>query len=191
MGIKKEATWANLITISRTAIALFGLIFLRESPIILAVLVVLAILLDGVDGYVSRRYGGSKYGPLIDIAGDRVVELAILFAYAHWGLISYVFPIIFLVRGLLTDSIRVLNLIYPEKEYDHPLKIGRAINKFYRAVSLLSKIIAFTTILFSPQIGFWAMVFALVVNLIRGIPVIFNKRSIQLSKKLLEIENKD
>jgi len=187
MGIKKEATWANLITILRTAMALLGLIFLKDHQVFLAILIVSAILLDGVDGYVSRRYGGSKYGPLIDIAGDRIVELAILFTYAHWGLISYVFPVIFLARGLLTDSIRILNLIYPEKEYDHPLKLGKAINKFYRAVSVISKIVAFTTILFSQQIGFWAMVFALAINLVRGIPVIFNKRSAQLVKKLLKI----
>ncbi len=180
--VKEESTIANWITISRTLAVIAGLFFLKGEPIYLSILIVIAIALDGADGYAARKYRSSKRGALIDIFGDRIVEIVILFAYAYWGLISYVFPIIFLVRGLMTDFIRILNTIYPSEEFKHPLAMGGAINRFMRGFYAILKAAAFITILLAPKIGFWLMIFAVVINLYRGIPAIFNQRAKTLLK---------
>ena len=156
--VSGEFTYANAITFFRTSMVIIALILLKDFPILLAVVIGLGILLDGADGYLARHRGSSKFGALADILGDRVVETVILFAYAHWGLISYAFPVIFLVRGMTTDFIRVLNTIYPTAEYAHPLQLGKAINRFARVISGLSKLLAFITILFWPILGFWMII---------------------------------
>jgi len=181
-NIKEESTLANITTIVRTIAVIAGLILLKDNPIFLATLIVLAIILDAADGYLARKYRGSRLGAFVDILGDRLVETMILFTYAHWGLVSFIFPIAFLTRGISTDFIRMLNAIYPQDKYSHPLKLGHADNRMMRAVSAISKILAFTTILFFPKLGFWMMVVALTVNLYRSIPAIFNQRSAFLLK---------
>jgi phosphatidylglycerophosphate synthase len=182
LEVKEESTIANWITIGRTIAVIVGLFFLKDHPVYLAILIVVAIALDGADGYAARKYRSSKRGALIDIFGDRIVEITILFAYAYWGLISYVFPVIFLVRGMTTDFIRVLNTMYPSEKYKHPLALGGAINRFMRGFYAILKASAFVTILLAPEVGFWLMVFAVVINLYRGIPAIFNHRAKTLLK---------
>ena len=50
-------------------------------------LTIIAFALDGVDGYVARKFHEeSKFGALLDIMGDRIVENTywILFAVMGW-----------------------------------------------------------------------------------------------------------
>lgn len=185
-GAKNEMTWANLVTLFRLGLIVASLIFLKDYKIWLAVVVIIGISLDGVDGFVARKYGGSYLGAMVDIAGDRIVELCILFFYAKWGIIPYVFPLVFLVRGMATDFLRLLNMIYPSAEFEHPLSMGNAINRFVRGFYAVLKALAFSVILIYPEVGFWLMVLALAMNLWRGIPAIFNSRSKELMKKFFE-----
>ena len=51
------------------------------------ILTIIAFALDGVDGYVARKlHEESKFGALLDIMGDRIVENTywILFAVMGW-----------------------------------------------------------------------------------------------------------
>jgi CDP-diacylglycerol--glycerol-3-phosphate 3-phosphatidyltransferase len=71
------------------------------------VLVIVAIALDAVDGYVARRKRlATPLGAQLDIVGDRVIENLFLTYFAVSGLISIWVPVIFFVRGAATDFVR-------------------------------------------------------------------------------------
>jgi CDP-diacylglycerol---glycerol-3-phosphate 3-phosphatidyltransferase len=68
-----------------------------------------AIALDGVDGYIARKRNlATALGAQFDILGDRVVENLFFTFFAATGLISFWIPVLFFVRGTLTDFLRGL-----------------------------------------------------------------------------------
>lgn len=72
-------------------------------------LIVAAIALDGLDGYLARtRNLATPIGAQLDILGDRVVENLFFTFFAVSGLVSLWVPILFFVRGTLTDFLRSL-----------------------------------------------------------------------------------
>lgn len=72
-------------------------------------LTIAAIALDGVDGYIARKRNlATPIGAQIDILGDRVVENLFFTFFAASGLISFWVPVLFFVRGTLTDFLRGL-----------------------------------------------------------------------------------
>ena len=72
-------------------------------------LTVCAVALDGVDGYVARRFRMSTaLGAQLDILGDRVIENLFFIYFAVSGQISVWVPVIFFVRGVTTDFLRGL-----------------------------------------------------------------------------------
>jgi CDP-diacylglycerol--glycerol-3-phosphate 3-phosphatidyltransferase len=73
------------------------------------VLTVAAIALDGVDGYLARTRGlATPLGAQFDILGDRVVENLFFTFFAVSGLVSLWVPVLFFLRGNLTDFLRSL-----------------------------------------------------------------------------------
>jgi CDP-diacylglycerol--glycerol-3-phosphate 3-phosphatidyltransferase len=107
----------NQITLARVvaafvAVALFSLARHSHALIIDAaavLLTVLAIALDGLDGYLARKKNlATPLGAQLDILGDRVVENLFFTFFAVSGLITLWVPIVFFVRGTLTDFIRGL-----------------------------------------------------------------------------------
>lgn len=110
---RPEAPMANLITTSRLAL-LCLLIWLgyEASPqwqLLSAPLLLLIFILDGVDGYVARRRGeDSLFGSVYDIAADRIVENALWLQLADLDLVPVWVALLFIVRGILVDSIRGL-----------------------------------------------------------------------------------
>ena len=72
-------------------------------------LTIAAIALDGVDGYLARTRGmATPLGAQLDILGDRVVENLFFTFFAVAGLVSVWLPVLFFVRGTLTDFLRGL-----------------------------------------------------------------------------------
>jgi phosphatidylglycerophosphate synthase len=66
-----------------------------------------AIGLDGVDGYLARRlHMTSAIGAQLDILSDRVIENLFFIYFAASGQISVWVPVVFFVRGVLTDFLR-------------------------------------------------------------------------------------
>jgi CDP-diacylglycerol--glycerol-3-phosphate 3-phosphatidyltransferase len=105
----------NQVTVARVvaafaAVALFSLgadAFAIDCAAVL--LTVAAIALDGVDGYLARTRGlATPFGAQLDILGDRVVENLFFTFFAVSGLISLWVPVLFFVRGTLTDFLRGL-----------------------------------------------------------------------------------
>jgi len=92
------------------AVALFALHGAARSADLAAIfLTIAAIALDGVDGYIARKRGmATSLGAQFDILGDRVVENLFFTFFAVSGLISLWVPVLFFVRGTLTDFLRSL-----------------------------------------------------------------------------------
>lgn len=105
----------NQVTAARVlaafaAVALFTIFGTALAADLAAVLLtVAAIALDGVDGYIARTRGlSTPLGAQFDILGDRVVENLFFTFFAVSGLVSLWVPVLFFVRGTMTDFIRNL-----------------------------------------------------------------------------------
>lgn len=71
------------------------------------VLTVLVIWADGLDGYFARKLNqATKLGAILDIAGDRAVEMAYWIVFSSLGWIPVWVPLLFLVRGTFVDAMR-------------------------------------------------------------------------------------
>jgi phosphatidylglycerophosphate synthase len=105
-------TRANLVAISRATLAFVAVAILFHHPglyLVACVITIAAILMDGLDGWVARRYGEvSRIGAVIDILTDRIVELTYWIAFAALGWIPAWVPIVVAVRGLLVDGARAV-----------------------------------------------------------------------------------
>lgn len=113
MDIKNNT--ANIVSVSRifVAFAAIGLLFIHtQSAYIWAVvLTIIAFIMDGVDGYIARKYNqASEWGSVLDIMGDRIVEASYWIAFAVMGWLNILFPIICIARAFTTDSIRSVAL---------------------------------------------------------------------------------
>jgi CDP-diacylglycerol---glycerol-3-phosphate 3-phosphatidyltransferase len=100
----------NQVTVARIGTAFVAVGLFSWGAHVLAldltaiVLTVAAIALDGVDGYLARTRGlATALGAKFDILGDRVVENLFFTCFAASGLISLWVPVLFFVRGALTD----------------------------------------------------------------------------------------
>ena len=102
---------ANLITTLRIVLVLVlvGLIY-QLSPawqLFNAVLLIFIFILDGVDGYVARKWNEtSTFGAAYDVAADRVVENSLWIVFTHLGYTPVWVPIVFVSRGFVVDVIR-------------------------------------------------------------------------------------
>ncbi len=108
----------NIITVSRVVLALatLSLLYLaqdkplleRDNLLWLAFgLTVIVIWADGLDGYFARKLNQStKLGAILDIAGDRAVEMAYWIVFAALGWIAVWVPLLYLVRGTFVDAMR-------------------------------------------------------------------------------------
>ncbi len=106
---------ANIITLARFPLLILIIVLLYiESPtarLISAVLVVLLIVMDMLDGLIARaRDEDTLLGSVLDIMADRSVEQVMWVVYAHLGLISVAIPIIFILRGVIVDSLRAAQM---------------------------------------------------------------------------------
>ncbi|MCQ4574353.1 MAG: CDP-alcohol phosphatidyltransferase family protein [Candidatus Brocadiales bacterium] len=105
---------ATVITLLRILLVfviavLFGHGFAFDA--IATLLIVCVIAMDGLDGYIARRYGEtSKQGAVLDILGDRIVENVLWIYFACVGEYSFWIPIIVITRAAVVDNIRSLAL---------------------------------------------------------------------------------
>jgi len=113
MDIKNNT--ANIVSISRVfvAFAAIGLLFVHTTCAYIwaVVLTIIAFIMDGVDGYIARKYNqASEWGSVLDILGDRIVELSYWIAFAVMGWLNIIFPLICVARAFTTDGIRSVAL---------------------------------------------------------------------------------
>ena len=102
---------ANLVTLSRLLLLLLvvWLFGVPPTPWQFAnfALIILIFVSDALDGYIARKRGEtSMLGALLDIAGDRIVELTLWIVTAANGLVPIWVPLVFVIRGTIVDTIR-------------------------------------------------------------------------------------
>ena len=187
---------ANFISIFRIFLMFIAVYLILAMPqsvcayIWALVLTILAFALDGVDGWVARKFNEvSKLGALLDIMGDRIVENTYWILFAVQGWLSILFPLIAITRGFITDTIRSAAM---EKGYtpfgmqQNPVCKFITGSKFMRISYAVAKVLAFMLLIVvnTPGMELWSgtpllhtitMIFAwaaIIFCVVRAIPVV-------------------
>lgn len=194
MDIKNNT--ANIVSISRifVAFAAIGLLFVYTSSAYLlsVLLTIIAFAMDGVDGYIARKYNqSSELGSVLDILGDRIVEASYWIVFAVMGWLPVWFPIVCVTRAFVTDGIRSVALskgmtAFGEKSMQSS-KWGKFIcsSKFMRISYAVAKVMAFILLIFVntpdceicsalylPEIAVILAWIAIIFCVVRAIPVV-------------------
>lgn len=201
---------ANFISIFRIFLALVAvfLLFLQSTLSYASafVLTIIAFSLDGADGYVARKFHEeSELGSVLDIMGDRIVEISFWVAFAVLGYLAgdnaalnAMFPIVCAARAFTTDSIRSIALskgftAFGDKTMQST-KLGKFIcaSRFMRISYAVAKVTAFIIIILANTPGMeifsWNPVLntigillawvAIIFCVVRGLPVVIEAKKI-------------
>lgn len=191
---------ANFVTIFRVFlmfIAVWLIMYMtgnNTAYVLALVLTILAFSLDGVDGYLARKLGEeSKLGALLDIMSDRIVENVYWILFAVMGWLSVWFAFIALTRGFITDTIRSAAMekgLTPFGMQKNAVCKWITGSKFMRITYAVAKVLAFIVIIASQlpclevslawklsEIGFVLALVAIVLCVVRGLPVIIEAKS--------------
>ncbi|HZO18656.1 MAG TPA: CDP-alcohol phosphatidyltransferase family protein [Gemmatimonadaceae bacterium] len=192
-------TRANVVAITRATFAFLAVAILfhrRDLYLLAALLTIVAIMMDGLDGWVARRYGEvSRIGAVIDILTDRIVELTYWIAFAVIGWIPVWIPIVVAVRGLLVDGARAvafergLTAFGPTTMMRSKLGNFLVASRESRSAYGIAKAAAFTLMIVAyasslPQalarpvlvVALVSVYISVVLCLLRGIPVLLEAR---------------
>ena len=201
---------ANFISIFRIFVALLAvfLLFVHTTWAYLTsfVLTIIAFALDGVDGYVARKFHEeSELGSVLDIMGDRIVEVSFWVAFAILGYLAgnnaalnAMFPIVCVARAFTTDGIRSVALSKGYTAFGaktmQQSKIGKFIcaSTFMRISYAVAKVMAFIILILvnTPFMAGYAITpilntvgivlawLAIIFCVVRGLPVVFECKNI-------------
>lgn len=193
---------ANFITIFRIFLAFFAVYLLFQNTqtafIWALILTVFAFALDGLDGYVARKFNeSSKLGAVLDIMSDRIVENTYWITFAVLGWLPIVFPLIVIVRSFVVDSLRSVameqGLTAFGKTSMQQDKVGYFIcsSKFSRISYAVAKVLAFLLLIvvqipnleysfpgFLLVTAYILAFIAVVFCVLRGLPVIFESKKL-------------
>ena len=192
---------ANIISISRILLVMLAVLLLyfktcTAAYIVSFVLTIIAFALDGLDGYVARKFHEeSKLGAVLDIMGDRIAEYLYWIMFAHMGWIPIVFPMIVVTRGVITDSLRSVALEQGLIPFGKGSMLDDEVcqwicgSKFMKITYAVAKAVAFTFLIlaYTPNMpktaafiivifGALAAEIAILLCVLRGIPVIFESK---------------
>lgn len=86
-----------------------GNIYVELKYIIAGVLFIIGSLTDFLDGYVARKYNMvTEFGKMVDAISDKMLTNSLLVILASTGMISPVIAVIFIVRDIVVDTIKML-----------------------------------------------------------------------------------
>lgn len=195
MNIKNNI--ANIVSIARIFVAYAAIALLYEQTtwayLIAFVLTIIAFAMDGLDGYLARKLNQcSEWGSVLDILGDRIVEVSYWTVFAVMGWINILFPLVCVARAFTTDGIRSVALskgmtAFGEKSMQST-SWGKFIcaSRFMRISYAVAKVLAFLLLIAvnTPGMELWkgtpvlhviTMVFAwtaIIFCVVRAIPVV-------------------
>ena len=128
---------ANFITIIRSLLVfmIVGMLFYGQGSNIIYfasfVLTIIVITMDGLDGYVARKYNlTSKLGAVLDIIGDRIVENVYWIAFTALGWIPVWIPLVVITRGIVVDGIRSFALEHGMTAFGKTTMMKTSLGKF-------------------------------------------------------------
>lgn len=198
---------ANFITILRMILSIvaISLLFISNSSVYLAafVLTIIVIWMDGLDGYIARKLNEtSKFGAVIDILGDRIVENVYWITFLALGWLPLWIPLAVVTRGIITDGLRTVALEQGYTAFGSSTmmrsKLGKFIvaSNFSRFSYAVTKAVAFALLIAAhvPQeyqykdlitsIAYVSAYAAVFFCIIRGLPVIIESRRFFPAKPL-------
>ena len=189
MNIKNNI--ANIVSIARIFVAYAAIALLYEqttwSYIIAFVLTIIAFAMDGLDGYLARKLNqSSEWGSVLDILGDRIVEVSYWTVFAVMGWINILFPLVCVARAFTTDGIRSVALSKGMTAFGEKSMQSTSWGKFMRISYAVAKVLAFLLLIAvnTPGMELWhgtpilhtiTMVFAwaaIIFCVVRAIPVV-------------------
>ena len=195
MDIKNNL--ANIVSVTRIFVAYVAIACLYVQTtwayIIALVLTIIAFAMDGLDGYLARKLNqSSEWGSVLDILGDRIVEVSYWIVFAVMGWLNIIFPLICVARAFTTDGIRSVALSKGMTAFgDKTMQStswGKFIcaSKFMRISYAVAKVLAFLLLITvnTPGMELWngtpilhiiTMVFAwaaIIFCVVRAIPVV-------------------
>jgi CDP-diacylglycerol--glycerol-3-phosphate 3-phosphatidyltransferase len=86
-----------------------GHIYVELKYIIAGVLFIIASLTDFFDGYVARKYDMvTDFGKMVDAISDKMLTNSLLVILASTGMISPIIAVIFIVRDIAVDTIKMI-----------------------------------------------------------------------------------
>ncbi len=190
---------ANFITIFRVFLMFIGvyLVMTQEGNfnayVWALVLTILAFSLDGLDGYVARKFHEeSKLGALLDIMSDRIVENTYWIVFAVMGWLPVWFSLVALTRGFVTDTIRSAAMekgLTPFGMQRNPICKWITGSKFMRITYAVAKVLAFIVIILAKvpnvpnadvvyHVGYLLALIAIVFCVVRGLPVVIEAKAV-------------
>ncbi len=201
--MKIKDNLANIVSIARVFVAYvaIGLLFVHTTwaYVLAFVLTAIAFAMDGLDGYLARKFNqSSEWGSVLDILGDRIVEVSYWTVFAVLGWINIIFPLICVARAFTTDGIRSVALskgmtAFGEKSMQKT-SWGKFIcaSKFMRISYAVAKVMAFMLLIitFTPGMEVWSgtpvlhtvtMILAwiaIIFCVVRAIPVVAESGSL-------------
>ena len=86
-----------------------GTIYIELKYIVAGVIFIIASLTDFFDGRVARKYNMvTDFGKMIDAISDKMLTNSLLIILASDGMISPIIAVIFIVRDIAVDSIKMV-----------------------------------------------------------------------------------
>lgn len=190
---------ANFITIFRVFLMFIGVYLVMafegnfNAYVWALVFTILAFSLDGLDGYVARRFHEeSKLGALLDIMSDRIVENTYWIIFAVMGWLPVWFSLVALTRGFVTDTIRSAAMekgLTPFGMQRNPICKWITGSKFMRITYAVAKVLAFIVIIAAKipnitnaeliyNVGYALAWVAIVFCVVRGLPVVIEAKAV-------------
>jgi CDP-diacylglycerol--glycerol-3-phosphate 3-phosphatidyltransferase/cardiolipin synthase len=83
---KRALAWADAFTLARLPLA--GVFLVVEEPIVRAAALAVAAASDLLDGWLARRYGGSRLGPVLDPVVDKLFMVVGFWVVLRSGLLN-------------------------------------------------------------------------------------------------------
>lgn len=193
---------ANLITIFRMFLVFIVayLLFIHSAWMfgLALVLTIVAFALDGVDGWVARKFNEvSKLGAVLDIISDRIVENVFWIVFAVLGWLPVLFPLVVMTRSFVVDGLRSVAMEQGMTAFGETSmqsdKVGYFIcsSKFSRVSYAVAKAVAFVFIIVAKTPGldhdlsvfifalaYVSAIVALLFCVLRGLPVVFESKKL-------------
>ena len=206
---------ANFITVFRVFLCFIvvALLISGEPTLFWAafVLTIIVIWFDGLDGYVARKFNqASKFGAVLDILCDRLVENIYWITLACLGWLPLFVALVVVTRGIITDGLRSLALEQGYTAFGSSTmmqsKIGRFIvaSNFCRFTYAITKALAFAFLILANfpvmlgkgtvnpfvPIAYTCAYIAVVFCVVRGIPVVIESKRFILPMMAQPVSNK-
>lgn len=196
--------FANIVCISRVILCFITIALLFHQHLgtnrIAFVLTIFVIWADQLDGYVARKFNQvTKLGGILDIACDRIVEIAYWITFAVLGWVSVWIPFLFLIRGNLVDAIRAYFQEQGFTAFGEKTMMQTPISKFLVASNFsrfsyaLAKALAFCLLILMHtgitcpcwlnDFTFFTVYFACTFCVIRGLPILLEAGELLFIKR--------